>query len=104
VLRSEERQELIKVWRRGFMRWRRREGPWGSHQLEARALKCDTSVGSTVPVLVRVEGLCCRVGVVVKHRDVAGNGMRGAMVLCVAGVRRVCETHDCMERAARAGL
>ncbi len=30
------------------MRCRRREGPWGSHQLDARALKCDTSVESTV--------------------------------------------------------
>lgn len=29
------------------MRWRRREGPWGSHQLLARALKWETSVGST---------------------------------------------------------
>ena len=29
------------------MRWRSREGPWGSHQLDASALKCDTSVGST---------------------------------------------------------
>jgi hypothetical protein len=30
------------------MRCRRRDGPWGSHHDEARALKCDTSVGSTV--------------------------------------------------------
>ena len=29
------------------MRWRSREGPWGSHQLLASALKCATSVGST---------------------------------------------------------
>lgn len=41
------RQRWINVCRSGFMRWRRREGPWGSHQLEARALKCVTSVGST---------------------------------------------------------
>lgn len=50
------------------MRWRRREGPWGSHQLEARALKCETSVGSTVPV-VEEEGLWLREDEVVKHRD-----------------------------------
>ena len=37
----------MKRWRSGFIRWRRREGPCGSHQLEARALKCETSVGST---------------------------------------------------------
>lgn len=30
------------------MRCRRREGPWGSHQLLARALKWVTSVASTV--------------------------------------------------------
>lgn len=29
------------------MRWRSREGPVGSHQLDASALKWDTSVGST---------------------------------------------------------
>ena len=29
------------------MRCKRREGPCGSHQLEARALKWETSVGST---------------------------------------------------------
>ena len=29
------------------MRWRRREEPWGSHQDEARVLKCDTSVALT---------------------------------------------------------
>lgn len=31
------------------MRCSSRDGPWGSHQLEASALKCDTSVGSTEP-------------------------------------------------------
>jgi hypothetical protein len=40
----------MKVWRIGFMRWRRRDGPWGSHQLLARALKWETSVGSTEEV------------------------------------------------------
>jgi len=32
------------------MRWSNREGPWGSHQLLASALKWDTSVGSTEEV------------------------------------------------------
>lgn len=42
------RQEFMKVWRRGFMRWRRREGPWGSHHDDARAEKWETSVLSIV--------------------------------------------------------
>lgn len=54
------------------MRWRSREEPWGSHQEEARALKCDTSVGSTV----EGEGLCGRGSVVVKART-AVQGVRG---------------------------
>ena len=29
------------------MRWRSREEPCGSHHVDARALKCDTSVGLT---------------------------------------------------------
>lgn len=33
----------MKSWRRGFMRWRIRDGPWGSHHEEARLLKCATS-------------------------------------------------------------
>lgn len=36
----------MKECRRGFMRCRRREGPWGSHQEDARELKWDISVGS----------------------------------------------------------
>ena len=40
----------MKSWRKGFMRCRRREDPWGSHHVEARALKCDTSVGLTEEV------------------------------------------------------
>lgn len=44
---TDARQRDMKVWRSGFMRWRRRDGPWGSHQVDARALKCETSVGST---------------------------------------------------------
>lgn len=34
--------------RRGFIRCRIREGPWGSHHEEARAEKCDISVSETV--------------------------------------------------------
>jgi hypothetical protein len=75
------------------MRWRSREGPWGSHQLEARALKCDTSVGSTVPVLVFVEELCCGEDVVVKHRDAAVEGVRCTVFLRINAFREVCETH-----------
>jgi hypothetical protein len=52
---SEARQALIKSWRRGFMRCKRREEPWGSHHVEARALKCDTSVGLTEEVGLGVE-------------------------------------------------
>lgn len=29
------------------MRWRRREEPWGSHHVDARALKWEISVGLT---------------------------------------------------------
>ena len=46
------------------MRCSRRELPWGSHHDEARALKWDTSVGSTV----EAEGLWGRDCVVVKAR------------------------------------
>jgi hypothetical protein len=37
----------MKSCRRGFIRCKRRDGPWGSHQVDARALKCETSVGLT---------------------------------------------------------
>ena len=53
---SAPRHRDKKVWRRGFIRWRRREGPTGSHQLEASALKWETSVGSTVDFGGEVEG------------------------------------------------
>ena len=42
------RQEAMKSWRSGFMRWRRRDGPWSSHHVEARAEKWDTSSCETV--------------------------------------------------------
>jgi len=42
-----DRQDLMKSWRSGFMRWRRREGPWGSHHDEARLVKCVTSEALT---------------------------------------------------------
>lgn len=41
------RQRVIKVCRSGFMRCSSRDGPTGSHQLDASALKWETSVGST---------------------------------------------------------
>jgi hypothetical protein len=71
----------MNSWRRGFIRWRSREGPWGSHHDDARALKCDTSVGSTVELGV---GLCCFGAVVDMHREVGG-GIRNGV--CVANVR-----------------
>ena len=37
------RHLLMKSWRSGFIRWRRRLDPWGSHQSEANVLKCETS-------------------------------------------------------------
>ena len=37
----------MKSWRRGFMRWRRREEPCGSHHEDARAEKWDSSVAET---------------------------------------------------------
>ena len=43
----EERQEVMKSWRSGFMRCRRREEPWGSHHEEARAEKWESSLGET---------------------------------------------------------
>lgn len=66
---SLKRQEAMKSWRRGFIRCSKREEPCGSHHDEARALKCDTSVGSTVE-LDEGEGLWCRVVVVVNARRV----------------------------------
>ena len=44
---EEERQDEMKSWRRGFIKCRRREEPWGSHHEEARALKCEISEGLT---------------------------------------------------------
>lgn len=34
------------------MRWRSREEPYGSHQVEARPSKCEISVGSTEVLLL----------------------------------------------------
>lgn len=99
------RQEEMKSWRSGFMRWRSREEPWGSHHEEARALKWDTSVGSTV----EAEGSCGRDWVAVKARVgvivvVVVEDMRGvgeSVGLWVCGIwRRQC----CIERIARAGV
>lgn len=54
------RHERMNVWRSGFMRWRRRDGPCGSHHEEARAPKWDTSEGSTVDCEERWEVLVVR--------------------------------------------
>jgi hypothetical protein len=80
------------------MRCRRREGPWGSHQLDASPLKCDTSVGSTVPVVVdefRLED-----GVADK---VCAGATRCIAFLRIAGLE-TCDMHLCIDRAALAGL
>lgn len=47
---EEEMEEAMNSWRRGFMRWRMREGPTGSHQLLARAEKCESSFAETEEV------------------------------------------------------
>jgi hypothetical protein len=41
----------MKSCRKGFIRCRSREEPWGSHHVEASALKCETSSGLTEEVL-----------------------------------------------------
>ena len=66
------------------MRCRSRDGPCGSHQLDARALKCETSVGSTV----ELPGLWC-LGLVCEKFLVAGLG-----VIVDLKLTRVCETFD----------
>jgi hypothetical protein len=82
-----ERHCVMKSWRRGFMRWRIREGPCGSHHDDASAVKWDTSVGSTVELGV---GLWCFGAVVEMHREAIGGCRNG---VCLAGVRLggVCE-------------
>ncbi len=45
----------MKAWRSGFMRWRRREEPWGSHHVDARALKWEISVGLTEELVAAEE-------------------------------------------------
>lgn len=37
----------MKSWRNGFMRCSSRDEPCGSHHVDARALKCETSSGDT---------------------------------------------------------
>ena len=81
------------------MRWRSREGPWGSHQLDARALKCETSVGSTVPV----EGSWFVDGVCEKGRDAVAGAMR-CIVFRIIGLLDERDMHCRIERAAIAGL
>src|ERR1700744_6206280 len=64
---DEARQDFMKSCRRGFMRCRSLEGPWGSHHDEARREKCETSDWETEEVgvigesaaLVECGLLCC---------------------------------------------
>ena len=67
------RQVLTKSWRRGFMRWRSREEPCGSHHDEARREKWETSVSETEEV---EEGgaFCGGYGLVENGLRVAGEG------------------------------
>jgi hypothetical protein len=93
-----ERHEVMKSCRRGFMRWRSRDGPWGSHHDDASALKCNTSVGSTVEF---EEGLWC-LGVVVEIvRDAVGRAVRNAELWTDRGR---CDIYDLQLRIDRAAL
>jgi hypothetical protein len=71
-------------------------------------LKCETSVGSTVPVAGEGEGagagLCRAQGVVAKHRDAIAGAAGGAAALLGTICLDRCETHCCTARAALAGL
>ena len=87
------------MWRRGFMRCRSREGPCGSHHDEARALKCDTSVGSTVEAEFGV-GLWCRDAVVDKPRE--GRGIRSNDCVAATWLFEGCGRLLRIERNARA--
>lgn len=90
----------MKSWRSGFMRCRSREEPCGSHHEDASALKCETSVGSTVEL--GEGGLWRRAGVVVKAR-VAGDGRSEGEAVALRG----CEDwrrQRCIERIARVGV
>lgn len=92
-----ERQRDMNVCRSGFMRWRRREGPTGSHQLEASALKWDTSVGSTVDL----EGSCAEEEVVEEGR--IGDAQSGGCARTArAGVERYDGETGCLWRRCSA--
>lgn len=66
------RQLVMKVWRRGFMRCRRREGPWGSHHVEARREKWVSSVGSTEVVDGPLGAVDVRMGWDVENGELMG--------------------------------
>lgn len=95
---------MMKSCRRGFMRCRSREGPWGSHQDEASALKWETSVGSTVEWDV---GLCCFEIVVDMHREIRGDRNRSGVRMAGFRYRGVCAIQlriDCTALAGICGL
>ena len=58
----------MKSCRSGFMRCRSREEPWGSHHVDARALKCETSSGLTEEVLWARNWFCTNRGAVLRRR------------------------------------
>lgn len=94
----------MKSWRWGFMRWRGREGPWGSHQEEAREEKWEISVSLTLEAVVVLWGRhgggfgCCDGwarrgrrrrggcgGLRRRARGVAGRRREDRMVMMLAG-------------------
>lgn len=91
------KQDAMNSWRSGFIRWRIRDGPIGSHQELARAEKCETSSADTddvecarlvVPRAVREgRGEVCRykdrgvVGAARSARSARERGRRVAMIL-----------------------
>jgi hypothetical protein len=58
----------MKSCRSGFIRCRSREEPWGSHHVDARALKCETSSGLTEEVLWARNWFCTNLGAALRRR------------------------------------
>jgi hypothetical protein len=58
----------MKSCRSGFIRCRSREEPWGSHHVDARALKCETSSGLTEEVLCARNWFCTKRGAALRRR------------------------------------
>lgn len=84
----------MKSWRNGFMRCSNLDEPCGSHHVDARALKCETSSGLTLdfapePVLWKRNWFCTNRGAVRRRRlrfrmDVGRSGE--AVVIAIVDV------------------